>query len=100
MLDHWDHLYLELRSRDKILQASSVGSILEPAHLLERARRDFRFDEQTGMLFSGTVPSIGTVDTGMSDFSIALQDRVPAREIHCDFRLIDVASPHEKKTPS
>ena len=99
ILDHWDDLYLELRSRDKILQASSVGSILEPARLLERARRDCRFDEQTGMLFSGTVPSIGTVDAGMNDFSISLQDRVLEREIHCDFRLVDVASSPEKRTP-
>ncbi len=95
---HWDHLHLELRGRGEILQAAPVSSILEPAVLLESARRDCRFDETTGMLFSGTVPSIGTVDAGMSEFSISLRDRVLEREIRCDFRLVDITSSGETKS--
>jgi hypothetical protein len=94
---HWDNLYLELRSQDQVLQASSVGSILEPIQLLERARRDCRFDENTGMLFSGTVPSTGTTHADMTNFSISLQDRVLEREIRCDFKLVDVTSSYESK---
>jgi hypothetical protein len=93
VIDHWDHLHLELGSRGTILQHSSVDCILKPAQLLDKARRDCRFDAQAGMLFSGTVPNLSAIDACTRDFTITLQDRLLNREIRCDFNVVDVTSP-------
>ncbi|MEO5758370.1 MAG: DUF2848 family protein [Mesorhizobium sp.] len=87
---HWDQLLLELRSGDRLLQAGTVDSILTPASLVERARRQQAFDRDHGMLFSGTVPMLAPVEPDMLDFSIALRDPVLGRVIGCDFQVVDI----------
>lgn len=91
--DHWDLLHLELRAGGKVIQAASVKSLLDPKVLLEHARRECGFEPATGMLFSGTIPTIDSLDPNERDFSIAIQDRALGREIRCDFRLVDIAAP-------
>ena len=100
---HWDRLELRAWTTDgsgrRLYQEGRLDSLLAPDHLFEEVERAGAISTTTpsrGLIFSGTLPTLGGFAFG-SQFEVELWDPVLERHLRCAYHIVmhagDPASP-------
>lgn len=90
---HWDELVLELWANEQLLQRGSVKKLLKPEGLLDLAWRGEEIEEESNLLFSGTIATLQNAEVGSRQYCMKLRDPVLSREIVSHFKVFDISRP-------